>query len=85
MRVESLKLIRPSATFGHIGDVTDDKLIETFSIAGSPEECRAQLQGWDGLIGHIMLHTPYVPPLTPEETEDAYHQILAAFARRLPN
>ena len=68
-----------------LGDVTDDKLIETFSIAGSPEECRAQLQAWDGLIGHIMLHTPYVPPLTAEETEDAYNQILAAFARPLPS
>ena len=64
-----------------LGDVTDDKLIETFSIAGSPEECRAQLQGWDGLIGHIMLHTPYVPPLNRDETEDAYNQILAAFGR----
>jgi probable F420-dependent oxidoreductase len=64
-----------------LGDVTDDKLIETFSIAGSPEECRAQLQNWDGLIAHVMLHTPYVPPLTPAETEDAYYQILSAFAR----
>ncbi|OSC21199.1 hypothetical protein B8W69_28715 [Mycobacterium vulneris] len=68
-----------------LGDVTDDKLVETFAIAGSPEEGRAQLQQWESLIGHVMLHTPYVPPLSPDEIEDAYHQILAAFARSAAN
>jgi len=62
-------------------DVTDDRLVETFSIAGTPEECREQLRAWHELCPHVMLHTPYVPPLTPEETEDAFHQIVAAFAR----
>ena len=64
-----------------LSDVTDDKLVSTFSIAGSPAECRAQLQEWEGLIGHVMLHTPYVPPLSPDETEDAYRRIVDAFGR----
>ncbi len=68
-----------------LGNVTDDKLVEAFSIAGSPDECRVQLKAWVGLVGHVMLHTPYVPPLSPDETEDAFYQILAAFARPLAN
>jgi len=65
-----------------LGDVTDDELIRTFSIAGTPEEGRQQLAAWEGVVDHVMLHPPYVPPLTAEETSDAYYQVLSAFDRR---
>lgn len=64
-----------------LADVTSDELVETFSIAGSPAEAREQLAGWDGLVDHVMLHPPYVPPLSADDTADAYHQILVAFRR----
>lgn len=64
-----------------LADVTPDELVETFSIAGTPEEAREQLARWDGVVDHVMLHPPYVPPLTSEETRDAYDQVISAFAR----
>jgi alkanesulfonate monooxygenase SsuD/methylene tetrahydromethanopterin reductase-like flavin-dependent oxidoreductase (luciferase family) len=59
-------------------DVTDDVLVDTFSICGTPEEARAQLSRYEA-IPHLILHTPYIPALTIEETEDAYEGILDTF------
>jgi probable F420-dependent oxidoreductase len=62
-------------------DAVDDRLVDTFSISGTPDECRAKLKNYQGLVPHIMLHPPYMPPLSRDETEDAYRNILATFAR----
>src|SRR5713101_1991688 len=51
---------------------TDDKLVETFSICGTPDECRRQLASYEGLLPLPLLHTPYFDPLTAEESEDAF-------------
>ncbi len=60
---------------------TADAIVHTFSITGTPDEARAKLAAWDGVVDHLVFHTPYVPPFTAEESEDAYRNILAAFAR----
>jgi probable F420-dependent oxidoreductase len=60
---------------------TSDKLVETFSITGTPEEARQKLDAWTADIPHVVLHTPYIPPLTAEESEDAYRGIVDAFAK----
>lgn len=64
-----------------LAEVTDDELVRTFSIAGTPDEGREQLACWEGVIDHVMLHPPYVPPLSADETADAYQQVLDAFRR----
>jgi probable F420-dependent oxidoreductase len=64
---------------GALERVTDDKLVEAFSIVGTPEECRAQLRDYAELMPYPMLHTPYFNPLTAEESVDAFHQILETF------
>jgi hypothetical protein len=64
-----------------LADAVDERLIDTFSISGTPDECRAKLKNYEGLVPHIMLHPPYMPPLGREETEDAYRNILNTFAR----
>ena len=61
--------------------VTDDQLVSMFSLTGTPEECRRQAEQYDGPLTHICLHTPYIPPFTPEETKDAFMGIVKAFAR----
>jgi probable F420-dependent oxidoreductase len=60
---------------------TSDRLVETFSITGTAEEARHKLEDWKVAIPHVVLHTPYVPPLATEESEDAYRQIVDAFSR----
>lgn len=57
---------------------TPDKLVEAFSICGTPEEARQRLAEHSSLR-HLVLHTPYVPPLTWEESEDAYYNLIDTF------
>lgn len=58
-----------------------DELMHAFSIVGTPEQAREQVRQWDGVVDHLVLHTPYVPPLTAEESEGCYVNALAAFSR----
>jgi alkanesulfonate monooxygenase SsuD/methylene tetrahydromethanopterin reductase-like flavin-dependent oxidoreductase (luciferase family) len=60
---------------------TPDAIVRTLSITGTPDEAREQLAAWEGVVDHLVFHTPYVPPFTAEESEDAYKQILDAFKR----
>jgi probable F420-dependent oxidoreductase len=57
---------------------TDDSLVEAFSISGTPEEARQRLSEYED-FSHLVLHTPYIPPLTAEESEDAYRNIVETF------
>jgi probable F420-dependent oxidoreductase len=58
---------------------TPDSLVEAFSITGTPEEARQKLPDWEDAYDDLVLHTPYVPPLDAEESEDAYRNIVEAF------
>jgi alkanesulfonate monooxygenase SsuD/methylene tetrahydromethanopterin reductase-like flavin-dependent oxidoreductase (luciferase family) len=63
------------------GEVTSDGLVHALSITGTPDEVREKFSAFDTALDHVILHTPYVPPLTPAETEDAYRNIVRTFAR----
>ena len=58
----------------------DEKLVRTFAICGTPDEGREQLAEYDGKLDHIVLHTPYVPPLEGADSEDCFRNTVAAFA-----
>ncbi|WP_354698573.1 F420-dependent glucose-6-phosphate dehydrogenase [Paraconexibacter sp. AEG42_29] len=58
---------------------TSEKLVELFSISGTPEEARQQLDQYRGVLPHVILHTPYVPPIRADESLDAFANILDAF------
>lgn len=60
---------------------TPDVFVEAFSITGTPEEARQRLDAFDVPLDHIALHTPYSPPFTAEDSDDAFRGILAAFGR----
>jgi alkanesulfonate monooxygenase SsuD/methylene tetrahydromethanopterin reductase-like flavin-dependent oxidoreductase (luciferase family) len=60
---------------------TSTTLVDLFSIYGTPDECRQQLEQYAALP-HVVLHTPYVPPFTAEESDDCYSQIIETFGRR---
>jgi probable F420-dependent oxidoreductase len=59
---------------------TSDELVEAFSIAGTPDECAERLQSYTGVMSHVVLHTPYVPPITQAESAAAFHRNLRALA-----
>jgi 5,10-methylenetetrahydromethanopterin reductase len=62
-------------------DAVSDKLVEAFSITGTPDEAREQLRQFDDCLPHVLLHPPYMPVLSAEETADAYYNILTTFGR----
>ena len=60
-------------------EVCDEKLVDLFAISGTPDECRRQLSEFDGALPHVVLHTPYMLPLTSEESAETFRLILEAF------
>jgi len=63
------------AAFAH----TDDRIVEALSITGTAEEARQKLAEFDGVIEHVVLHCPYVPPFSAEESADCFTNIIEAF------
>lgn len=62
-------------------DVVDDKLVDAFSITGTPDEARRKVAEYEGKLPHILLHTPYVPPLEQDASADAFANIVETFSR----
>jgi len=62
-------------------DLIPEDVVKRFAICGTPEEGREQLAEFDGLLDHIVLHTPYVPPLAQADSEDCFRNTVAAFGR----
>jgi probable F420-dependent oxidoreductase len=53
-----------------------DALVKAFAVAGTPDECREQMKQYEEVLDHIVLHTPYVKPITDEESQAAYYRIV---------
>jgi probable F420-dependent oxidoreductase len=66
-----------SEGLGALESATSDALVREFSICGTPDEARDQLAEYQGLLPHIILHTPYVPPIRQHESEAAFRAMLA--------
>jgi probable F420-dependent oxidoreductase len=62
-------------------DLLPEEVVKRFAICGTPEEGRAQLTEFDGLLDHVVLHTPYVPPLEAGDSEDCFRNTVATFGR----
>jgi alkanesulfonate monooxygenase SsuD/methylene tetrahydromethanopterin reductase-like flavin-dependent oxidoreductase (luciferase family) len=56
-----------------------DALVGAFSIVGTPDEAREQYTAYRDVLDHVVLHTPYVPPLTESESEDAFRNTVRTF------
>ncbi len=64
-----------------LAETVSDVLLERYAVVGTPQECRQQLSYFTDFVPHAVLHTPYVPPLTEEESYDSFIQICKTFAR----
>lgn len=61
--------------------VTSDELVAAFAIAGTPEECAEQLCPYQDVLDHVVLHTPYVPPITAPESAEAFSSMVKHLGR----
>ena len=64
-----------------LGEEVDDKLVDAFAIAGTPDECRQKLKAYADCLPNVLLHPPYMPVLSREESADAYANIISTFGR----
>lgn len=64
-----------------LATATPDSLLRAFAICGTPEEALEQLAEFEDVLPHIILHTPYVPPIRQEESEAAFRNLLQVFRR----
>lgn len=60
--------------------VTPDAVVEALTIAGTPDEVRRQVKE-RAAMGHVILHTPYMSPITAEESSDSFKWILETFCK----
>jgi hypothetical protein len=67
---------------GALERVTSDALVKAFSIAGTPAEGREQYEAYKEVLDHVVLHTPYVPPIAQVDSEDAFRNTVRAFGRK---
>lgn len=58
-----------------------DELVRHFCITGTPDEAREQLAEYQAVLRHVVLHTPYVPPINTEESNAAFRNIISTFGR----
>jgi alkanesulfonate monooxygenase SsuD/methylene tetrahydromethanopterin reductase-like flavin-dependent oxidoreductase (luciferase family) len=65
-----------------LATAASDELVRQFSICGTPDEAREQLAAYEGVLPHIVLHTPYVPPIDQAASEDAFRAMVRTFARQ---
>jgi len=61
---------------GILEHTTGDELVEALAIVGTPDECRRRLTTYQELVPTVVLHTPYVAPLSADESEDAFRSIV---------
>ena len=66
---------------GVLERATDEKLVEILTVSGTPDECRRKLQIYEEVLPLVVFHAPYVPPLSAEETEDAFRSIVETFSK----
>jgi alkanesulfonate monooxygenase SsuD/methylene tetrahydromethanopterin reductase-like flavin-dependent oxidoreductase (luciferase family) len=66
---------------GVLERAVSDALVREFAIAGTPAEAQEQLQVYQWLLSHVILHTPYVPPISGEESEWAFRNTVRHFRR----
>lgn len=67
---------------GALERVTSDALVKTFSITGTPDEAREQYAAYKEVLDHVVLHTPYVPPIAQADSEDALRNTIRTFGRK---
>ena len=80
---EQKERIRAASTrndFAAMLDAVTEDMIDALVLAGTPQEVRAQLALFEGLVDTVILACPIFPD-DPEETRANHEAMIAAFAR----
>ena len=63
-------------------EAVPESIVEAFAIAGTPQEALEKLRAWQAAAPdvHVVLETPTFPPLSADDSEDCYRNIVETFA-----
>lgn len=64
-----------------MADAVSDAMVDEIAVAGTPEECRAQLARLEGLVDVPVLYSPTFG-IAPERVAENHRLIIETFARR---
>jgi len=64
---------------GMVAAVTDE-MAETYAVTGTPEEARAKLQRYEGIVDTVILNPPWIG--SEDRREDLYVRLIETFAPR---
>jgi probable F420-dependent oxidoreductase len=67
-----------SFDFGSMTRSVSDEMIDEIAITGTPDECRAQLERYEGLLDHVLLYPPGLG-IKPDRIKENYRLIAETF------
>jgi probable F420-dependent oxidoreductase len=62
---------------GMVGCITDE-MVETYAVAGTPDDARAKLQRYEGIADTIILNPPWIGPDATRRS-DVYDRLISTF------
>jgi probable F420-dependent oxidoreductase len=63
-----------------MSDAVTDEMVEETAVAGTPDECREQLQRWDGLLDEALLYSPTFT-ISRDRIAENHRLLIETFAR----
>jgi alkanesulfonate monooxygenase SsuD/methylene tetrahydromethanopterin reductase-like flavin-dependent oxidoreductase (luciferase family) len=60
---------------------TSDRLVDRLSLSGTPDEVRDKARAFEGIVPHLLLHPPAIPPLSAAQSRESFEAILTTFGR----
>lgn len=67
-----------SFDFARMASFVSDEMVEEIAITGTPDDCRAKLRRWDGLLDTPLLYSPSVG-MAPERIAENNRRIVETF------
>ncbi|MGZ4205117.1 MAG: hypothetical protein ACXVES_07600, partial [Actinomycetota bacterium] len=77
--IEQLRAAHARNDMAAMVDVVSDEMAETYAVTGTPEEARAKLQRYEGLVDTVIVNPPWVGPDATRRA-DVYDDLIRTFA-----
>ena len=76
--IEQLRAAHARDDMAGMVAAVSDEMAETYSVSGTPDEARAKLQRYEGIVDTLILNPPWIGPAT--RRADIYDTLIETFA-----
>ncbi|MGZ4241337.1 MAG: LLM class flavin-dependent oxidoreductase, partial [Actinomycetota bacterium] len=77
--IEQLRAAHARDDTAAMVDVVSDEMAETYAVTGTPEEARAKLLRYEGLVDTLIVNPPWIGPDAGRRS-DVYDLLIQTFA-----